>query len=118
LVDDVWLDTNEAELVDAVEYLASGGVHFDIVEGTSVDKEHVIPLVNRLKTQFEVPCYAVLYDDDSAGQFTTEILVRLPVDPGKRGGIRSAIQSADEQFPGEIVQEWGRKWLAFSFELE
>ncbi len=115
LVDEVWLDINAGELKNAVEYLQAGGKHYDIVPGTTVDQDFVIPLCLKLESEYKVECQALLYDDDSLGEFTDVILVKLPVNPADRNGIASLLAEADELFPGRIEQEWGHKWLALNY---
>ncbi len=116
LVDEVWLDINAGKLVDATEYLRGDGWHYD-AHDTSVDRDLVIPLCQEIEQQHSAKCYGILYDDDSAGEFTSEILVKLSPS-SNRNGIRKAIEAADSRFDGRIIQMWGNKWLAFSFEAE
>lgn len=119
LVDEIWIDQNEGRLVPAAEYLRGGGLHFDIAGDTTVDRDLVIPLCEQIEQQHGAKCFALLYDDDdSRGEFTTEILVQLALS-SDRSGIHDAIAAADEQFEGRITQQWGvAKWMTFSFEHE
>lgn len=114
LVDDIWLDVNAGRLVDAAEFLEGPGWHYDTTDETTVDEDLVIPLCREIEEEFSAECDAVLYDDDSAGEFTTEILVKLSPS-SDRAGIRSAVEAADAKFAGEVTQQWGVQWMAFSF---
>lgn len=114
LVDDVWLADGSAQLKDAEEYLGAGGKHHDVDGRTQVDRDHVLPLVRRLKKEFQVKCHAVIFDDDTR-TFASEILVRLPADSSTRSKIKQMIDAADAKYPGSIKQQWGRKWLGISF---
>lgn len=113
LVDEIWLAQNEGRLVDAVEYLEGKGWHYSPVDET-VDRDHVIPLCRQIETEHGAECHGLLYNDDSAGEFTSEILVRLS-GSSDRNGIRNALGAADAKFDGQISQTWGNKWMTFSF---
>lgn len=115
LVDEVWLDVNAGKLVNATEYLRGDGWHYSPTDETNVDRDLVIPLCLEIEQQHSAKCYGILYDDDSDGDFTSEILVKLSPS-SNRTGIRKAIEAADARFDGSISQMWGNKWLAFSFD--
>jgi hypothetical protein len=113
-VDEVWLDINAEELRNASDYLSGGGSHYDVGGLTRVDAELVIPLCDRIERECNAQCFALLFDDDSAGAFTIEILVRLSPRSHRRR-IAAAIAEADQRFHGNIQQTWGSKWMSFSF---
>ena len=118
LVDEIWINQNEGRLVPAAEYLRGGGLHYDLAGDTTVDRDVVIPLCEQIELQHGAKCFALLYDDDSRGEFTSEILVQLALS-SDRSGIQDAITAADEQFEGHITQQWGvAKWMTFSFSQE
>ena len=114
LVDEVWLDINAGELRNASEYLQAGGSHYDMDDSTRVDIEHVVPLCDRIERECAAECFAILFDDDSEGTFTIDILVRLSRG-SHRGRIVAAIAEAEKRFPGKIDQTWGTRWMTFSF---
>ncbi len=116
LVDEIWIDQNEGQLVPAVEYLKGDGWHYDGTGETTVDLDIVVPMCEEIEQKYNAKCYGILYDDDSAGEFITEVLVRLSLS-SDRSGIRNAIAAADAKFEGDVTQQWGSaKWLAISFE--
>lgn len=112
LVEDVWLDLNEPQQLDAIAYLEGGGRHYDVAfdgGATEVDRTILLPLLRRLKTEFEVEPIALVKPRQD---FATAILVKLPADRATQRSIERAIQEADEEFTDEIWTEWGHRWLA------
>lgn len=112
LVDDVWLGEG-TQLIDAVSYLEAGRRHHDYDgSGTTVDRDHALPLMKRLRDEFQLQPKAMISDDDTR-DFATELLVALPA--GGHESIKQVVDEADDKYPGNITQEWGHKWLAISF---
>lgn len=117
LVEEVWLDVNQGNLVDAVDYLSNGGTHHDVTPDTTVDQDFTLPLCRKLNELEGITVQALLYDDDTAG-FTTDLMIELPAEPATRSKIQSIITEMDEEYSGTINNEWGYKWLAITFDEE
>lgn len=111
LVNDVWLVDFETQ--NAIQYLEQGGTHYDDMpnSGTQVDAEVVLPLLVRLRDEFDAETTAVL---ETSEPWAWVLLIRLPADPVTRQQIESAVQEADDSFEGVIVTQWGYQWLAIN----
>jgi hypothetical protein len=115
LVDDVWLGVNGDQQRNAVEFLSQGGQHCDVPgsgQTTSIDKEHVLPLMQKLQNELKVEPQALISIDED---FAWQIIVKLPMDPLARNAVQKALNEADARYPGTIETEWGHKWLAINF---
>lgn len=114
LIEEVWLDINQGELQNVVEYLKGGGLHFDVGGQTTVDQDYVIPLCERIQNELGAECFAIFFDDSVQRDFTSEILIKMNSRTDK-SGIRKALAATEQAFGGHINTLWGNKWLSISF---
>jgi hypothetical protein len=110
LINSVWLVDFETR--NAIEYLETGGAHYDYLEsdGTTVDADVVLPLLKRLQDEFQVETLAVLETDQN---WAWVLLVRLPANPLARQQIEAAVRESSAGF--DVSLEWGYQWLAIDF---
>lgn len=100
-------------VVDAITFLEGGGHYENLSDDDEVpiDKQYVLPLIKRFRDEFSLNPVAVLDNPQSA----MAILVELPADPAIRKRLGTALQDADEAFPGLLMDNWGEKWLSLDF---
>jgi hypothetical protein len=112
LINDIWLVDFDTR--DAIEYLQNGGTHYDYIEsdGTTVDADVVLPLLTRLRDEFQTEIVAVL---ETEMNWAWVLLVKLPANPVARQQIDDVVQEAANAFEGVISTEWGYQWLAIDF---
>lgn len=101
--------------VDGAEFFAEGGHYYnhpDDPEATQLDEPYIIPLLNRLREEFDIPQYVIL---DEEPKMAYAVVMKLPDGRGKRKALEEWLNDEDAKFPGMILQEWGNKWLSLHF---
>ena len=111
LINRAWLVHFETR--DAIEHFETGGTHYDYFQsdGTTVDADLVLPLLMRLRDEFQVESLAVLGTESWAWV----VLVRLPANPVVLQRIEGAVRETDAKFDGDVSMVWGYQWLAIEF---
>lgn len=97
------------EKLEAIPFLEQRGHFFDIDPTTHVDRDVVVPLLKRLKELAPTPQWAMLKPKKKDAAYA--VLIGLPKDPRLVDGMADAVQQADDNFSGFILQQWGREWL-------
>ncbi len=102
---------------EAVRFLTEGGLYVDSgdpddPEVARLDQAHVVPLLQRLDSEFSMKSIAVLSQDDP--QVALAIVAALP-DGVTKEEVTSLLMDVQQEFPGEILVEWGHKWLSLDF---
>ncbi len=103
----------------ALAYLAEGGHHVDLYPEapSTVDRDLLVPLLQRLRTEFKLDPIAILEKDEEAGdEYIWEIVMKIPEDSDRRARIQDAIRATDASFEGRILTEWGNEWLSIAFD--
>ena len=88
LVEEVWIEINQDQQIDAVEYLANGGRHYDpglSAQPDDVDRTVILPLMKRLKDEFKAQPWAHIQPNE--GDYAWTFCVRLPAGGAGRSGI-------------------------------
>ena len=100
--------------VDAIRYLESGGKYYtaSMPGMPDLDREAIIPLLKRLKKEFDHEQYAILVEDED---YCWGIVVKLPQDESQREKVEAFVEREMESFPGMILTEWGHEWLSLDF---
>ncbi len=112
-VENAW--STKWKWVDAVQFFEKGGMYVDSgdPEDPALDRPHVLPLLKRLQQEFGLEWQAVL---DNTNQTTAlAVVARLPNDSTIRQRIEASLQREQASFPGDILQQWGHKWLTLDF---
>ena len=113
-VDEEWMQPGM--YVDAGPFFAKGGHYYDhpdMEDRPKLDEPHIIPLLTKLREEFDLPQYVIL-DEQSPG-VAWAVVMKLPPGNGARQAIREFLDNADKDFPGMILQEWGEDWLSIDF---
>jgi hypothetical protein len=97
------------EKVPALSFFDKQGRFFDMDESTHVDHEVVVPLLKRLSEIATTPQWAVLRP--KTPNVASAVLIGLPKDPRTVDRMADAVQAADDNFSGLILQQWGHEWL-------
>lgn len=99
--------------VDAIAFLNGGG-HFadnEIGRGEDLDKNIVLPLVNRLKKDAQVEVMALI---DQQPDQAFSMVARLPEEHERLLLVKRIIKEADDAFPGVLLRQYGYHWMYFS----
>ncbi|MEZ6127506.1 MAG: hypothetical protein R3C59_02330 [Planctomycetaceae bacterium] len=99
---------------DAIKLLEAAGVYVDSEEpdAQKLDRPHILPLLKRLKSEFGMDPIAVTTRKDP--NLILAIVAELP--PGvTQEEVRAMLLDAQNTFPGEILQQWGYRWLSLDF---
>ncbi len=94
---------------EAIPFLESKGTFYDQDGTTHVDREIVLPLLRRLKELAPTEQWAMLRPEKADSAYG--MLIELPGDAQLVDRMAEAVQEADDQFSGLILQQWGHKWL-------
>jgi hypothetical protein len=95
----------------ALTFFEQKGQFFDVDANSHVDREIVVPLLKRIKELAPTEQWAMLRPEKQNSAYA--MLVKLPKDRKVVDQIAEAVQEADDNFPGLILQQWGREWLLF-----
>lgn len=101
------LDKHQKE--PAIPFFEKQGRLFDQDDTTHVDQEIVLPLLKRLQTIAPSEQWVMLRPNKKNAAYA--LLVKLPGDRRVEDRMAEAIQQADDNFPGLILQQWGHEWL-------
>lgn len=101
------LDTHQKR--QAIAFFEQQGQFFDVDGTTTVDRDVVLPLLKQLDEIAQTEQWVMLWpeDKDRAGA----LLIALPENPQTIDRMARAVQEADDQFSGLILQQWGHEWL-------
>ena len=99
---------------DAIEFLTDGGIYVDRDEPgeQKLDRPHILPLLQKLKTELSMAPIAVVSRDDE--KLALAIVAKLP-EAVTRADVEALLLKAQDTFPGEILQQWGYEWLSIDF---
>jgi hypothetical protein len=95
---------------EALEFFAKNGRFFDTDNTTHVDRDVVVPLLKRLQSIAPTEQWVMLRPERKNSAYA--VLVQLPGDAQIQDQMAEAIQQADDNFSGFILQQWGHEWLA------
>ncbi len=95
------------ETTDAVEFLEGGGVYESLLTDVDIDKVHLLPLLRRFRDEFGLTPVALLDDPEVA----FAVIVDISKLEGPKGNVVDAIEEADNDFSGLILDKWGEQWL-------
>jgi hypothetical protein len=111
-------DLASLEQRPAVQLLQNGGKHYESEgpESATADKEVLLPLCQRLESEFHLQPIALLDDDDADKKAIYYVAVKLTSDAVAKSAIQAAIREADQPFPGKIEAEWGEHWLILTLQ--
>jgi hypothetical protein len=101
------LDKQQKE--PAIPFFEKHGQLFDTDDTSHVDQEIVLPLLKRLQTIAPAEQWVMLRPNKKNAAYA--LLVKLPGDRRVEDQMAEAIQEADDNFPGLILQQWGHEWL-------
>lgn len=93
---------------DAVAFLDDGGVYESLAAESDIDREHLLPLLRQLRDEFGLEPLVLLEEPDLA----FAVVIDVSAASVDRSSIVDAIVAADEQYPGMILDKWGRNWLS------
>jgi hypothetical protein len=94
---------------EAIPFFEERGHFFDADSTTSVDRDVVLPLLQRLAEVQRTEQWVML--KPGATDAALALLVKLPDDSDVVDRMAELVQEADDGFSGFIVQQWGYDWL-------
>ena len=99
---------------DAIAFLKSGGLYVDSGEpdDPQLDRPHILPLLERMKSKFGMDPLAVISKQDAKLAFA--VVAKMPQGVTQED-VQKFLLEEQENFPGEILQEWGHEWLSLDF---
>lgn len=97
------------EMREAIPFLETGGRFFDFDQTTTVDRTIVLPMLKSIREIAVTEQLVLLRPEERDWAFG--LLVKLPHDAATVDRMARAVEDADAQFPGLILQQWGREWL-------
>lgn len=98
------------EKVDAIPFFEKKGKFYDEDASTTVDRDIVLPLLKVLKEIAPTQQWVIPMPEDPKTAFA--VYVKLPSDLKVASRMADAVEFADEQFDGLILQQWGHEWLS------
>ncbi len=100
------------EKKEAIPFFEQNGYYYDSDpdEKTTVDRDIIVPLLRRLKEIAPTDQWIMLRHDDK--NWAHALLIELPGDSATIDRMAAAVQEADDQFSGFILQQWGHEWLS------
>lgn len=113
-IEDEWIEDGAS--VDAMQFFAEGGHYYnhpDFPDATPLDEPHIVPLLVKLRDDFELEPLVILSEEPNVAY---AVVMKLPEQGSqRRQAIEDWLNEADAQFPGMILQEWGYNWLSLDF---
>jgi hypothetical protein len=100
------------EKCEAIPFFERQGKFFDVDATTTVDRDVILPLLKRLTEVEQTEQWVMLKPGES--DTAIALLVRLPDDPDTEERMAQAVQEADDQYSGFIIQQWGHEWLGMA----
>jgi len=94
---------------EAIPFFEERGQFFDADATTSVDRDVVLPLLQRLAEVDRTQQWVMLKPGKTDAALA--LLVQLPDDPDVVDRMAEIVQEADDGFSGFIIQQWGYDWL-------
>lgn len=101
----IWMPGRET--TDAIAFLEGGGVYESLLTDVDIDKLNLLPLLRRLRDDFGLAPVALLDDPEVA----FAVIVDIRQLEGPKGDVVDAIEEADDDFSGLILDKWGEQWL-------
>lgn len=101
--------------VDAIPFFENGGMYTDTGDpgDPQLDRAHVMPLLKRLGEEFQLSWKAVVGNKNEKNCMA--VVAALPDEPGLRGRIEASLRQHEADFPGDILQQWGKRWVSLDF---
>jgi hypothetical protein len=112
------------EVVDALDFFKQGGVYEnrDPEAEIDIDREYVIPLLQRLKDEFHLNALAIVEPpppqapgSEELPKIAMAVVVEAPQDRETRNKVRAAILETADEFPGFAMQNWSHNYVALDF---
>jgi hypothetical protein len=94
---------------EAIRFFEESGRFFDADATTSVDRDVVLPLLQRLAEIDRTEQWVMLKPGKTDAALA--LLVKLPDDPEVVDRMAEVVQEADDGYSGFIIQQWGYDWL-------
>jgi hypothetical protein len=97
---------------EAIPFFEDHGKFFDRDDTTTVDRDVILPLLKRLAEVDPTEQWVILkpFLQDSA----VALVVRLPKSAKTVDRMAQAVQEADDEYSGFIIQQWGHEWLSMA----
>jgi hypothetical protein len=101
----------------ATDYFSSGGSYWadGSDESNKLDREVLLPLCQRLESEFKAETFALVSTDDGT-TYTEALAMKAPADAAVRNSIDAAVKEADGRYDGSITVDWGNKWATIDVE--
>lgn len=100
---------SQFEKTEAVAFFESEGRFFDKDGTSTVDRDIVLPLLKRLNEVAQTEQWVMLKPQKADKAIA--LLVELPKQTKLVDQMAAAVEAADAEYSGLIIQQWGRAWL-------
>ncbi|MEW4487269.1 hypothetical protein AB1L42_04260 [Thalassoglobus sp. JC818] len=98
--------------VDAQTFFKNGGTYIDFAGDPPFDRPYVVPLITTLTDEFHFEWLIFTLHEDP--QQALELVAEIP--PGTdRKAVQLRLSELQEEFPGDILQEWGDDYFSLDF---
>ena len=99
---------------EAIEFLEKGGhfVEMGDPEDQKIDVPAVVPCLERLQEEFGMKWIAFIPKDDP--EFAEAIVAKIPLGVSRKQ-VHETLVEIQQDFPGDILQEWGDRWFLIDF---
>jgi hypothetical protein len=103
--------------VDAEKFFSAGGLFIDSGEpgDPTLDRPHILPLLKKLKEKHGLKWQAVVHKKKT--KFAVALVAELP-SAADVELIKQTIEGEQDQFPGEILSQYGHQWMSVDFLTE
>ncbi|WP_231741065.1 hypothetical protein [Thalassoglobus neptunius] len=98
--------------VDALTFFENGGLYIDFPDDPPFDRPYIVPLLTTLTEEFHFEWSVFTLHEDP--QQALELVAKIP--PGTdRKAVQLRLAELQEEFPGDILQEWGDDYFSLDF---
>jgi hypothetical protein len=81
----------------------------------ALDRPYILPLLKKLKAKHGLKWQAVVHKKKT--KFAVALVAELPSESDVEQ-IKQTIEGAQDQFPGEILSQYGHQWMSVDFLTE
>ncbi len=103
--------------VDAEKFFQQGGLFIDTgePEDPALDRPHILPLLKTMREQHGLKWQAVVHRKKT--RFAVALVAELPT-ASEVDQIQKLLEQEQERFPGEILWQFGHRWMSIDFMTE
>lgn len=101
-VESVWIPGRSS--TDAIAFLEQGGIYENASTDEDIDRSYILPLMKRLSAESGLKTQVLLDEPNVAFAIVVDIS-ELTADDDRRAAVVDAIQQADDEFSGLLIDK-------------